>query len=183
MNGFEASMILWIQDNLRGALDGFMQIVSGLGDVGILWILLGLSLVFWKKTRPIGITILLALVFDLLLVNILLKPLVARPRPFVVNEAIVPLVQNVNPYRSFPSGHSGASFAATLALSKWVPKQLGIPAVTVAAMIAFSRLYVGVHYPTDVLTGLAVGIISSLAAYYLVKWIQKKMMEKKQANG
>ena len=178
MNQFEASIILWIQENLRGAMDGFWIFVTHLGDEGYLWIALGIVLLFWKKTRPIGITVLLSLLFDFLIINVTLKGLVARPRPFVVNEAIAPLVGGVSPYRSFPSGHSGGSFAAMLALSKWVPKKIGIPAIILATMVALSRLYVGVHYPTDVLGGLVVGLVSSFAANYIVKRVMRKREEK-----
>lgn len=178
MNQFEASIILWIQENLRGSMDGFWIFVTHLGDEGYLWIALGIVLLFWKKTRPIGITVLLSLLFDFLIINVTLKGLVARPRPFVINEAIAPLVGGVSPYRSFPSGHSGGSFAAMLALSKWVPKKIGIPAIILATMVALSRLYVGVHYPTDVLGGLVVGLVSSFAANYIVKRVMRKREEK-----
>lgn len=182
MNQFEASIILWIQENLRGVMDAFWIFVTHLGDEGYLWIALGIVLLFWKKTRPIGITMLLSLLFDFLIINVSLKGLVARPRPFVVNEAIVPLVGGVSPYRSFPSGHSGGSFAAMLALSKWVPKKVGIPAIILAAMIALSRLYVGVHYPTDIFGGFVVGLISSFVAYRIVKSVMQKR-EKKLAEA
>ena len=178
MNQFEASIILWIQENLRGAMDGFWIFVTHLGDEGYLWIALGIVLLFWKKTRPIGITVLLSLLFDFLIINVTLKGLVARPRPFVVNETIVPLVGGVSPYRSFPSGHSGGSFAAMLALSKWVPKKIGIPAIVLATMVALSRLYVGVHYPTDILGGLMVGLVCSFAAYRIVKSVMRKREER-----
>ena len=178
MNQFEASIILWIQENLRGAMDGFWIFVTHLGDEGYLWIALGIVLLFWKKTRPIGITVLLSLLFDFLIINVTLKGLVARPRPFVVNEAIAPLVGGVSPYRSFPSGHSGGSFAAMLALSKWVPKKIGIPSIILAIMVALSRLYVGVHYPTDILGGLVVGLVCSFAAYRIVKSVMRKREER-----
>lgn len=177
MNQFEASFILWIQENLRGVMDGFWIFVTHLGDEGYLWIALGIVLLCWKKTRPIGITVLLSLLFDFLIINVSLKGLVARPRPFVVNETIVPLVGGVSPYRSFPSGHSGGSFAAMLALSKWVPKKIGIPAIVLASMVALSRLYVGVHYPTDILGGFVVGIVCSLVAYRIVKYVMRKKGE------
>lgn len=174
MNQFEASIILWIQENLRGALDGLWLFITHLGDEGILWIILGIILLFWKKTRPIGFTMLISLLFDFLIINVTLKDLIARPRPFVVNEAITPLITDVSPYRSFPSGHSGGSFAAMFALYKWVPKKIGIPAIVLAALVALSRLYVGVHYPTDILAGCVVGFMCSVWAYYLVKFVSKK---------
>lgn len=181
MNGFEAQIILWIQENLRigGIGDKLWIFITHLGDAGILWVALGLILLFRKKTRLIGFTVLLALLFDFLIINVVLKPIIARPRPFVVNELIQPIITNVNPYRSFPSGHSGGSFSAMLALYRWVPKKIGIPAVILAALVAFSRLYMGVHYPTDILAGLMVGIVSSCLAYFVVKWAQKKIEEKK----
>ena len=183
MNQFEASIILWIQENMRGAMDGLVVFITHLGDDGYLWIALGLVLLFWKKTRPIGFTVLLSLLFDFLIVNVTLKGLVARPRPFVVNEVIKPLVGGVSPYRSFPSGHSGGSFAAMLALSKWVPKKIGIPAVVLATMVALSRLYVGVHYPTDILAGFVVGLVTSCVAYHIVKYVMRRLEEKKAGEA
>lgn len=174
MNQFEASIILWIQENLRGPLDGVVKFITHLGDDGILWIALGILLLFWKKTRPIGITVLLSLVFDYLIINVTLKVLVARPRPFVVNELIQPLVTNVSPYRSFPSGHSGGSFAAMFALYKWVPKKIGVPALVLAALVALSRLYIGVHYPTDIIAGCVIGFLCSVVAYGCVQYVMKR---------
>ena len=179
MNQFEASIILWIQENLRGALDGLWLFITHLGDDGILWIIMGIVLLFWKKTRPIGFTMLISLLFDYLIINVTLKDLIARPRPFVVNEAITPLITDVSPYRSFPSGHSGGSFAAMFALYKWVPKKVGIPALILAALVALSRLYVGVHYPTDILAGCVVGFMCSVWAYYLVRFVMKKRREER----
>ena len=182
MNQFEASIILWIQENIRAPwLDGVWLFITHLGDEGYLWIAMGIVLLFWKKTRPIGFTVLLSLLLDFLIINVTLKDLVARPRPFVVNEAIQPLITDVNPYKSFPSGHSGGSFSAMFALCRWVPKKIGIPALLLAALVALSRLYVGVHYPTDILAGCLVGFICSFLAYKIVKMVQKKIEEKK--NG
>lgn len=182
MNQFEASIILWIQENLRGALDGVWVFITHLGDDGILWIAMGLTMLFFKKTRPIGFTMLISLLFDYLLINVTLKGLFARPRPFVVNEAIVTLINKPSPFRSFPSGHSGGSFAAMFALYKWVPKKIGAPALVLAALVALSRLYVGVHYPTDIIGGCIIGFICSALAYKLVEIARRKIGEKK-ANG
>lgn len=183
MNVFEAGIILWIQENIRGTIGNvFWQFITHLGDDGILWIVMGILLLFLKKTRPIGFAVLLALLFDYLIINVALKGLVARPRPFVVNELIKPLVGGVSPYRSFPSGHSGGSFAAMFALYKWVPKKIGIPALFLASLVAVSRLYVGVHYPTDIIGGCIIGYICSVLAYYVVKMVMRKLGEKK-ING
>ena len=182
MNQFEASIILWIQENLRGAMDGLWLFITHLGDDGILWIIMGITLLFFKKTRPIGFTVLLSLIFDFLMINVTLKGVFSRPRPYVVEEAIRPLITNVSAYRSFPSGHSGGSFAAMFALYKWVPKKVGIPALVLAALVAFSRLYVGVHYPTDIIGGCIIGFMCSVWAYYVVQIVRKKIGEKK-ANG
>lgn len=141
MNGIEAGIILWIQENIRGPIGNeFWQFITRLGDKGLLWI--------------------------------------ARPRPFVVNEAIVTVIREPDPYRSFPSGHSGGAFAAMFAFYHWVPKKFGIPALLVASMVAVSRLYVGVHYPTDVLAGCLIGLGCSLLAYWIVNVI-KNQWEKK----
>lgn len=183
MNVFEAGIILWIQENIRGPIGNvFWQFITHLGDDGILWIAMGIVLLFWKKTRPIGITVLLSLLFDYLIINVALKALVARPRPFVVNELITPLVGGVSAYRSFPSGHSGGSFSAMFALYNWVPKKIGIPALFLASLVAVSRLYVGVHYPTDILAGCIIGFMCSALANLIVRSVMKKIGEKK-VNG
>lgn len=183
MNAFESGIILWIQENIRGPIGNvFWQFITHLGDDGLLWIAMGIVLLCFKKTRPIGFTVLLSLLFDYLIINVTLKGLVARPRPFVVNELIEPLVGGVSPYRSFPSGHSGGSFAAMFALYKWVPKKIGVPALFLASLVAVSRLYVGVHYPTDIIGGCIIGFICSVLAYQVVQLVRKKMGEKK-VNG
>ena len=183
MNIFESGIILWIQENIRGPVgDVFWQFITHLGDEGYLWIVLGIILLFFKKTRPIGFTVLISLLFDFLIINVALKGLGARPRPFVVNELSEPLVGGVSPYRSFPSGHSGGSFAAMFALYRWVPKKIGIPALFLASLVALSRLYVGVHYPTDILGGFIIGFICSALAYCIVKMVMNKKGETK-ING
>lgn len=183
MNQFEASIILWIQENLRGPLDGLWVFITHLGDDGLLWIAMGITLLFFKKTRPIGFTVLLSLLFDFLMINVTLKGVFSRPRPFVVNEAIVTLISKPSPFRSFPSGHSGGSFAAMFALYKWVPKKIGIPALVLAALVALSRLYVGVHYPTDIIGGCMIGFMCSVWAHYVVKnFIRRKTLTSSEQN-
>ncbi len=170
MNGFEASILVWIQENLRGVLDGFWIAVTSLGDKGWFWIAIGVALLLFKKTRIVGVTMLISLMINGLLTNVILKDFFARPRPFNVNPELVTLIHKPSSF-SFPSGHTSVSFAGALVLFKMLPKKAGIPAVILAAMIGFSRMYVGVHYPTDILGGIVVGVIASTAAYYFVQYV------------
>lgn len=154
---FEFMILDWLQSLRTPFLDTFMPLVSSLGNAGIFWIILTLALLLFQKTRKIGVCVALALIFDLLLCNLLIKPLVARPRPFVVNSAIELIIPAPAEY-SFPSGHTAVSFAAVTALFLSKQKWLWVPGLVLAVLIAFSRMYLYVHYPTDILGGIFVGI-------------------------
>ena len=154
-------------------LDTIMCVITKLGNAGIIWILLTVILLILPKTRRTGVILMLALCVDVVLCNGILKNLVGRIRPFDVNTAIQLLVNRPVDY-SFPSGHTAASFASVAGLFMAGEKRLWKPALVLAVLIAFSRLYLYVHYPTDVLGGLAVGIFSSC----LVLWIGKKRTKK-----
>ncbi len=157
-------------------LDSFMTAVTSLGNAGIFWILTGILLLFFKKTRKCGVTVLLALLFSLLAGNFLLKNLAARQRPCWINQD-VPLLIKMPADFSFPSGHTQAGFAAALSIFFYFRKA-GIAALLLAALIGFSRLYLYVHFPTDVLGGLVIGCVLAALAYLLVK----KASEKKAAG-
>ncbi len=178
MNGFEVSILLWIQENLRGAMDGFWIAITTLADKGWFWIGLGVVLLLFRKTRVVGVTLLVSLMINGILTNLTLKDLFARPRPFNVSPELLTLIEKPSSF-SFPSGHTSVSFAGALVLLKMMPKKVGVPAVILAAMIGFSRMYIGVHYPTDVLGGIVVGVIASEAAYYLVKYAQERCIRTK----
>ncbi len=173
MTNFEISILLWIQENLRGVMDGFWIFITSLADKGVFWILLGAILLCFKKTRTTGVTLLIALLINHVMTNIILKDLFGRPRPYMQSEELVTLIRQLSSY-SFPSGHTSVSFSGALVLYRMMPKKVSIPALILAAMIGFSRLYVGVHFPTDVLGGIVVGIIASTAAYYLVQYLGRK---------
>lgn len=153
-------------------LDSFFSAVTHLGDAGILWIVLALVLLCVPKTRPLGVCVALALIFDLLLCNLCLKPLVGRPRPFALRE--LALLIEAPHDASFPSGHTAVSFAAAgvAALRK---SKLAIPALILAAIIAFSRLYLCVHFPTDVLGGIVVGLLCALLGCFFGSRLCKKL--------
>lgn len=168
---FEFALLDSISGLKTEYLDKLMVFFTLLGENGFLWIVLSLVLICFQKTRKIGICVAIALVLDLLLVNITIKPLVARPRPFALKPDIELLINTPKDF-SFPSGHSAASFAAAASVfffnKKWGSVLLGV-----ASVIAFSRLYLYVHYPTDVLGGIICGLLAAIAAYCITIRIKK----------
>lgn len=155
----DGEILLWIQEYIRNpVLTPIMKVITALGDAGIFWVLVAILCLCIKKTRRAGATIGLALLFSLIVNNGILKNAVARIRPYEVVEGLQCLVGRAVDF-SFPSGHSGSSFAAATVIAYLFPKRYGIPAVILAFLIAFSRLYVGIHYPTDVLVGILDGIL------------------------
>ena len=157
-------------------LDTLMCAITRLGDAGIIWILLCIVLLILPKTRRSGVILMAALLVDLVICNGILKPLVHRIRPFDVKTGIELLVKRPIDF-SFPSGHTAASFASVMALYLAGEKRLWIPALVLAVLIAFSRLYLYVHYPTDVLGGVVAGLAAGALGY----WLVKKVSELKKA--
>jgi len=154
-------------------LDKILAFITSLGNAGIIWIVLAVVLLILPKTRRTGIIVAAALLMDLILCNLILKNLVARVRPYDVNTAIAILIKKPLDF-SFPSGHTAASFAAMTALFLAKMKKAWIAALVLAVLIAFSRLYFYVHYPTDVLGGAIVGILSGITGYAIVEKIDKR---------
>lgn len=169
----------WIINHLRNPVfDFLMPIITVLGDAGVFWIACAAAMLVFSKTRRTGAAMALALLMGLLLCNLTLKPLIARPRPYVFFEHITMYLTDGESDFSFPSGHTIASFEAATALLLG-NRKLGIPAMVLAALIAFSRLYLCVHYPTDVLASVVLGVSLAFLATFLVKkgwelWEAKK---------
>ncbi len=166
----DGKILIWIQEYIRNPV--FTEIfrkITHLGDRGEIWILIAVILLFSEKSRKAGITVLMALLLSLLFNNMFLKNVIARVRPYEVVEGLIPLIPGPRDY-SFPSGHTASSFAAALSIYWNMPEKYGICAVILAGLIALSRLYLGVHYPTDVLGGIAGGFIAAYAAGYLIKY-------------
>ena len=153
----------FIQENLCSpAMDVIMPFITKFGDAGIFWMACTALLLIIPKTRGLGVTMMAALAIEALCCNVILKPLVARIRPYDVNQAVHIIINKPSDY-SFPSGHTGVSFAAASALF-FSKNKFGIPALIFAALIGFSRLYLYVHYPTDVLAGMIIGILAGFIA-------------------
>ncbi len=175
MNNFDFAVLDFIQSNFKTAFGDFiMPIITHLGDSGIIWIILAVVLTVSKKYRPAGIAVAAALIIDLLTCNIILKPLVARIRPFEINTAIELLISPPSDF-SFPSGHTAASFASTFALifisKPYRDRKIYIPALILAVLISFSRLYLYVHFPTDIIGGIIVGLFCGFLGSIISKAI------------
>lgn len=171
----EESILLWIQNNMRADwLTPVMKAVTTLGNVGILWIIMSLVFLIIPKMRKTGFITSLALIFDLLAVNVLIKNLVRRTRPYEVIEGLTSVIGKQSDF-SFPSGHTAASFAFAFAVMFVAPKKIWIPVMVTATLISFTRLYLGVHYPTDILGGVIIGFVCGLLAVKAVNLIEKKL--------
>lgn len=168
IQSFDFSVLNAIQDSLRCTfLDSFAVILSYITTSGILWIALAVVLLFFRQTRVAGIILLGALALSFLTSELLLKLLIQRPRPFVVNPNITLLITPPTG-TSFPSSHSclaAASATVLLVKKRW----LGVIALILTLCIAFSRLYLYFHFPSDVLCGLLLGVICAL----IMLWIGK----------
>lgn len=170
----DVNILLFIQEHLRfDFLTPILKFLTMLGDHGMLWIGVALLLVFIKRTRPIGATAGASLAINALLVNVFLKNIVARTRPYEVIDGLTRLVGEQSDF-SFPSGHTSSAFSVAVVMFMLMPKKYGVPALIVATLIAYSRLYVGVHYPSDVIGGLIIGILAAAICVAIYKKIEKR---------
>lgn len=189
------SVFAWVRDTLwNPVLDVIMKYITLLGEGGIIWIIFALILVCTKKYRKCGLMMGAALLLMLVINDGILKNLFARPRPFdlfdpanpgayaVWKEFPFPNIVSEPTSFSFPSGHTSSSFAAALPMLK-ADKKIGIPAMILAFLIGFSRIYVHVHYLTDVLVGAIAGLFYGWIGIVLVQrlepvlkrwWAQRK---------
>lgn len=151
-------------------LDKVMPVVTSLGNAGLVWIITGVIMLFFKRYRKAGLTMLVGLLAGYLVGNLLVKNLVARPRPFELDPTIELLIKAPTD-RSFPSGHTLSSCCGATVLFKYraeIGKAIGAAAIVLACLIAFSRLYLRVHFPSDVLGGAAMGIAVGILTYKVV---------------
>ena len=153
-----------IQTIRTTTLDNIMVYYTTLGDYGLIWIFLAMGLIAIRSTRFMGKVSMLALLFEVGIVTFTLKPLVDRVRPCFVEAIQSPLLEMAYTDPSFPSGHAASSFAVATAIfccnKKW-----GVLALLAAALMGFTRLYLFVHYPTDVLAGAVIGALCGYLAW------------------
>ncbi len=174
INAFDAGILTFVQAHCHNPVtDAVFPVITYLGEAGLFWLgLLGILALF-QKTRRCGLLGICAVAVGFLLGELILKGLVCRPRPFVAAPELYPgLIPRPSGY-SFPSGHTCASFAAASVLWKHF-KKAGTAALVLAALIGFSRLFLFVHYPTDVLAGMALGVLSAAAVFAADRVIQAK---------
>ena len=169
---WELDLLHWFQSIHNTALDWLVPKITMLGNAGWFWIAVTLLLLLLPFNRKMGFQAAISLILTVILCNIILKPSIMRCRPCWLEPEVQLLVKVPHDY-SFPSGHSNASFAVATAIFTR-NKKLGIPALILAAAIAISRLYVFVHWPTDVLVGTLTGICGGIISYFIVNFIYKK---------
>lgn len=172
----DGNVLLWIQEYLRTDwLTPVMLFITKLGNLGFIWVAMSLVMLCFRRTRRVGAAGLLAAFFSLCLNNMILKHAFSRTRPYEVVDGLILLTRKATDF-SFPSGHAGSSFAAATAIFCMTRNKGGVAALILAALIAFSRLYIGIHYPSDVIAGVLTGTLCGLAA----AWMIRKIMEKRK---
>ena len=175
-NNIEIDLLHNLQDLVQcDFLDQLMPLVTSLADAGSFWIILAIILFHIKKTRKIGLSMGIALLIGLIIGNLTLKPLTARIRPYDFDPSIRLLIPPEQDY-SFPSGHTFASFEGAAAIFAY-NRKYGTAALFLAALIAFSRLYLMVHYPLDVISGAILGSSFAMIAVKITNRISRKFTE------
>lgn len=157
---WEFSILYALQEIHNPILDKIMLFITSLGDDGWFWLAIGVVCLVFKKHRKMGLQLLLSMLCTFILGNLIIKNLVARPRPCDIDTAVTLLLSRPHGH-SFPSGHSINSMVAAVALFL-NNKKIGIPAVIIATLIGFTRLYLFVHFPTDVLAGFVIAILVAI---------------------
>jgi len=160
IQSIDNAILLFIQEHLRsGFVNAVMIFFSAIGTLGLIWIAAGIAMLITKKYRRTGIVLLVCLAATWVLNDLVIKTLIQRPRPYLSLHELSILVPRRNDY-SFPSGHTSTSFACAFVMARMNGRRWAWVYI-IAAMIALSRLFVGIHYPSDVLAGALFGTLSA----------------------
>lgn len=175
---FEFSILNSIQNLRTPLLDIVMTFITKLGNMGIIWIIIGIFFLMQKnkKNKLIGTKLLLSLIISTILGSLILKPIIARKRPSWIHNIDL-LIKNPRDF-SFPSGHTYSGFASATAVFR-KKRFLGTILYILAFLIAFSRMYLYVHFPTDIIAGIILGFFSEYIAEFIVS---KILMRQKHAQ-
>ena len=174
---FEFTILDAVQALHCPVLDALAVFFNYAGAHGELWLAFAAVLLAFRRTRKAGLAMLLALGLYMVAGHCILKPLFARPRPCDIRPEMLTLVARPHGW-SFPSGHTASGFAAAFALWRQ-NRKLGTPALVLAAFIGFTRLYLYVHFPTDILGGAALGLVLGACGSLLAdKWAKRKELKR-----
>lgn len=172
--------LVWVHQNLHGSnvINQLVKFITLLGDGGIIWITIAVCLLFFKKTRMSAIVMLVSLAVGFVFNDFVLKNIFNRARPFeectIFAEFIKSIGMELPSGNSFPSGHAYSSFNCALVLALFNKKAAKIT-ISLATLIALSRVFLCVHYPTDVLVGAILGILTAIVSYSIYKLVLRKL--------
>lgn len=181
----DIKILSWVHEVFHSQtwLNYIMKYVTYIGEFGAAAIICAIVLLIFKKTRWAGVAVAAAFILDVLIVNVILKLSVNRARPWQTypdlgfQEFHHSISVREPTDSSFPSGHTASLFAAAVALVMYYKKK-GIPALAVAFVVALSRIYLCMHYPSDVLGGMIIGSVCGVGGFYLGKLIKKLYEER-----
>lgn len=179
--------LIWVHNNLHSSdfFNNLAKVITSLGEWGALWITVGVLFLFFKKTRTSGFVMLVSLGVGFIINDFVLKNIFNRPRPFEEYSVFADFIKGLNMElpsgNSMPSGHTYSAFNCAVVLTLF-NKKIGRYVLPIATLIALSRIFLCVHYPTDVFVGMLLGIINGVLSFIVYKFILKKIKSKKRNN-
>lgn len=189
-NSFDHTIAKWANDVFQSTneiLLPLLKLITNLGNMGFIFIMISLIMIFFKKTRKIGMIVLFSIAIGFVFTNLILKNVVARPRPFIDETSDYYLWWKeagsmIESGYSFPSGHTTAAMAFGLSLFLCFKKKWSWVFLLIPLIMGFTRIYFMVHYTTDVLGAILVGGLSALISYFVIKYIVKVIESKNKIN-
>ena len=189
-NSFDHTIAKWANDVFQSTneiLSQLLKLITNLGNMGFIFIMISLIMIFFKKIRKISMIVLFSIAIGFVLTNLILKNVVTRPRPFIDATSDYYLWWKeagsmIESGYSFPSGHTTAAMAFWLSLFLCFKKKWSWVFLLIPLIMGFTRIYFVVHYTTDVLGAILVGGLSALISYFVIKYIFKVIESKNKIN-